>query len=152
MPSLKAQTEPAACFQRKSTAVGEGIGVTKLSDINCVGRSEMEEEIRWKRRLHESLALREGLNISTITSQMGKERQGESPGHPEHSLTWRQVWLSWNRHEICRQPVNFPRVSPPLQPQPLGSVQSRFLRLTWAPSGHGIDNHTCQTRENLLTV
>lgn len=63
MPSLKAQTEPAARFQRKSAAVGEGIGVTKLSDINCVGRSETEEdtkEIRWKRRLHKSLALNRG--------------------------------------------------------------------------------------------
>lgn len=57
--------------------MGEGIGVTKLSDINCVGRSETEEdtkEIRWKRRLHKSLALTEVLNISTIISQMGKER------------------------------------------------------------------------------
>lgn len=57
--------------------MGEGIGVTKLSDINCVGRSETEEdtkEIRWKRRLHKSLALTEVLNISTIVSQIGKER------------------------------------------------------------------------------
>lgn len=77
MPSLKAQTEPVACLQRKSAAVGEGIGVTKLSDINCGGRAEMEEdtkEIRWKRRLHKSLALAEVLNISTIVSQVGKER------------------------------------------------------------------------------
>lgn len=56
--------------------MGEGIGVTKLSDINCVGRSETEDtmEIRWKRRLHKSLALTEVLNISTIVSQLGKER------------------------------------------------------------------------------
>lgn len=54
--------------------MGEGIGVTKLSDINCVGRSETEEEIRWKRRLHKSLALPEVLNSSTIVSQTGKER------------------------------------------------------------------------------
>lgn len=57
--------------------MGEGIGVTKLSDINCVGRAETEEdtkEIRWKRHLHKSLALAEVPNISTIVSQVGKER------------------------------------------------------------------------------
>lgn len=102
----------------------------------------------WERHLHKSLALTEVLNIS----QMGKERQGKSPEHPEHSLTSRHVWLSWHRHKIQRQPVNFPRASPPLQPEPLSSVLSCFPRLTWAPSGHGEDNPACQMRENLLKV
>lgn len=81
----------------------------------------------------------------------GKRRYGNSPEHPEHSLTSRHVW-SWNTHKNWSQPVDFPRGLRRLlciSQEPHSSMQSCFRHFTQPLLGHIKDNPTRQMRKDL---